>query len=162
MSLPTMSGVGRTTGDVELRFGSSGVAIAKVNLAFNSRKRQDDGTWVDDKVFFVEGVCFKQMAEHLAEVGVRGTEFVVTGRLTTEQWEDKNGGGKRSKTSLLIDAIGPAISNFQTAKVEKMQRGSNGNAPSGGSDDDPWATATPAKSGFGGQQSHGFDESPPF
>lgn len=146
MSLPTMSGIGRATADPELRFAASGTAVCKVNLAFNSRKRQDDGTWVDDKVFFVEGVCFKQMAESLAENVTRGTELVVSGRLTTEQWEDKNDGGKRSKTSLLIDSIGPAISNFQSAKPIKMDRASAGSAPRGGSDADPWASATPAAS----------------
>jgi single-stranded DNA-binding protein len=51
MSLPTMTGVGRATADPELRFAPSGTPVAKVNLAFNSRKKDQQGNWVDDQVF---------------------------------------------------------------------------------------------------------------
>lgn len=159
MSLPTMSGVGRATADPELRFAPSGVAVCKVSLAFNNRKKNEStGQWEDDKVFFVEGVAFKQMAENIAESVQRGTELVVTGRLTTEQWEDKNGGGKRSKPSLLIDSIGPSLT-FVTARVQKMERSGGQSTRSAAPADDPWASGTPAG---GGSQSSSYDESPPF
>jgi single-strand DNA-binding protein len=149
MSLPTMSGTGRLVADPDLRFGASGIAVVKVNLAFNSRKKQDDGTYVDDKVFFVEGVAFKQLAEHVAECLTRGMEVNVSGRLVTEQWNDKNTGDKRSKTSLLLDAIGPNLA-FATAQVKKMERSGGqsggGQQPSRGSaaaEPDPWASDSP-------------------
>lgn len=149
MSLPTISGTARLTSAPELRFGSSGVAVTKISLAFNSRKRQDDGTWIDDRTFFVTGVMFKQAAESAAEVLDKGHEVVVTGRLATDQWEDKNGGGKRSAPSLLIDSIGPAVNNIQTARVSKLDRsnGSSGGSQTNGygqprtaPTNDPWAT----------------------
>lgn len=158
MALPTISGTARLTDDVELRFAASGIAIAKVRLAFNSRRKNPDtGAWEDDSTFFVTGVLFKQAAENAAEALVRGSEVVITGRLKTEQWDDKNGGGKRSAPSLLIDSIGPAVNNFQTATVRKLERQSAGNAPRGGGDTDPWASAAPA----GGGRSN-FKEEPPF
>ncbi|MER7278366.1 single-stranded DNA-binding protein [Dactylosporangium sp. NPDC000244] len=162
MSLPTLSGVARLTDDPALRFAPSGTAVCKVRLAFNSRKRDDAGNWSDGDSFYVDGVLFKQAAEHAAESLSRGTEVVVTGRLKTEQWEDKNGGGKRSAPSLLIDSIGPSLA-FATAKVEKMQRsgaqssGKGGGSGFGGGNDDPWANSAPA----GGKQSS-FDDEPPF
>jgi single-strand DNA-binding protein len=157
MSLPTISGVAKLLEDPELRFGSTGVAVAKMRLAFNSRKRQDDGTWVNDKTFYITGVMFKQAAENAAEALTRQTEVAVVGRLCTEEWTDKEG-QKRSTPSLLIDSIGPAISNFQTAKVSKMER-SSGQSGNAGFADDPWASSTPASTG----KSTGFgDESPPF
>jgi single-strand DNA-binding protein len=161
MSLPTISGTARLLDDPELRFGASGTAVCKMRLAFNSRKRQDDGTWVNDRSFYVTGVLFKQAAENAAEAFTRQTEVVVVGRLCTEEWEDRNGGGKRSAPSLLIDSIGPAVNNYQTAKVSKMERGSSGGAPQGGGSDDPWSTATPASSSRGASS---FDDSldPPF
>ncbi|HLL68979.1 MAG TPA: single-stranded DNA-binding protein [Micromonosporaceae bacterium] len=163
MSLPTLTGVGRATADPELRFAPSGMAVAKVNLAFNSRKKNEaTGQYEDDKVFFVEAVAFKQLAENLAESVQRGVEIVVTGRLVTESWEDKNGGGKRSKPSLLIDSIGPSLT-FATAKVQKLERSGGGKPTSdsirgGAPADDPWASAA----GSTGRPTSGFDEEPPF
>lgn len=156
MALPTISGTARLTDDVELRFAASGMAIAKVRLAFNSRKKDDAGNWVDDSVFFINGTLFKQAAENAAEAFQRGQEVVVTGRLKTDQWESKEG-EKRSAPSLLIDSIGPAVNQFQTASVRKLERGSSGSAPRGGGDADPWASAAPA----GGGRSN-FSDEPPF
>jgi single-strand DNA-binding protein len=157
MALPTISGTARLTADPEMRFAASGMAICKVSLAFNSRKKDEAGNWVDDSVFFVNGTLFKQAAENAAEALVRGSEVVITGRLKTEQWEDKNGGGKRSAPSLLIDSIGPAVNQFQTAQVRKLERQSGGNAPRGGGEQDPWAGAAPA-----GSARSDFDSEPPF
>jgi single-strand DNA-binding protein len=157
MSLPTLSGTARLTSPPDMRFTPSGTAVCKISLAFNSRKKQDDGTWSDDKTFFVTGVLFKQAAENAAEAFDKGHEVVVTGRLCTEQWEDRNGGGKRSAPSLLIDSIGPAVTNFQTAKATKLDRQSGGSSGAQGKTaDDPWSSAAPAKGGS-------FDDQdPPF
>jgi single-strand DNA-binding protein len=172
MSLPTISGTGRLLDDPDLKFGSSGIAICKVRIAFNSRKRQDDGTWVDDKVCYLDGTAFKQLAENIAECLQRGTEVNVSGRLVTEQWENKEG-EKRSKVVLMLDSIGPNLASA-TAAVKKMERsGGNGqqgggtrspsrqSAPAGndgGFGGDPWAT--PANAPTGRQAS--FDDEPPF
>lgn len=146
MSLPTISGTARLIEDPELRFGASGVAICKVRLAFNSRKlNQQTQQWEDADSFFVNAVMFKQPAENAAEAFQHGQEVVVTGRLKTEKWETKDG-EKRSAPSLLIDSIGPAVNNIQTAKVSKLDRtnGGQSNAGFGGQRQaapagDPWA-----------------------
>lgn len=156
MSLPTITGIGRATGDPELRYaGGSGTAVCKVNLAFNSRKRDQSGNWIDDQVCFLYATAFKNLAEHLAESVRKGDEVIVTGRLQTRQWEDKDG-GKRSSTELIVDSIGPNLA-FATAKPIKADRnGGNGGGSRRGSDD-PWETAAPAG------PSRGFDGSePPF
>jgi single-strand DNA-binding protein len=158
MALPTISGTAKILADPELRFGQSGIAVLKVRMAFNSRKKDPNtGAWSDDRSFYVTGVLFNQAAENGAEALVRLTEVVVTGRLCTEEWEDKNGGGKRSAPSLLIDSIGPAVNQFQTASVRKLERSGGGNAPRGGGEQDPWASAAPAS---GGRSN--FSDEPPF
>jgi single-strand DNA-binding protein len=158
MSLPTLSGTARLTGDPELRFSPSGVAVCKFNLAFNARRKNEStGQWEDGDVFYVNAVTFKQLAENAAETCTKGMEVVVTGRVKTEQWEDRDG-NKRSAPSLLVDSIGPSIT-FATAKVQKMDRSnSGGQARRQQPADDPWATATPAGKSSGG----GFDDEPPF
>lgn len=139
--LPTMSGVGRLTQDPELRFAPSGMAICVVNLAFNSRKRDDAGNWVDGDVFYVRGTAFKQLAENAGECLLKGMEVQVSGRLKTEQWNDKQTGDKRSATALLLDSIGPNLA-FATVAVNKTNR-SSGSSPagSGGGAADPWASS---------------------
>jgi single-strand DNA-binding protein len=138
MSLPTLSGTGRLTGDPELRFSPSGTAVCKLNLAFNSRRRNQAGEWEDGDTFFVGAVAFKQLAENVAESLVKGNEITVLGRLKTEQWTDRDG-NKRSAPSLLIDSIGPSLA-YATAKVNKMQRSTTSGSRGTTTTDDPWAT----------------------
>lgn len=155
VGLPTLSGVGRCTEDPSLRFSQSGTAVCTVNLAFNSRRKNQAGEWGDGDTFFVRATAFKELAESMAESLTRGCEVVVSGRLKTDSWEDKNSGEKRSATSLLIDAIGPNL-RFATAKVNKADRGDRSpKASSAASQDDPWGSAPPAGSG-------GFADEPPF
>ncbi len=161
MGLPTISGVGRLVADPELRFAPSGMAVLTVNLAFNSRKfDKDRQEWIDGDVFFVRATAFKQLAENAAESLVKGVEVHVSGRLKTEQWEDKNGGGKRSATALLLDSIGPNLS-YATAKVTKANRSSEGGGSFGSSGTGGGA---PAEDPWGSTQSApvGQDEEPPF
>lgn len=152
MSLPTMSGVGRLTADPDLRFSPSGVAVVTVNLAFNARrKNQQTGEWEDGDVFFVRGTAFRQEAENIAETLTKGTEVMVTGRLKTDQWEDRETGQKRSATSMLIDGIGPSL-RYSTAKVQKVDRQG---VPERQAAQDPWDAARAPTGG-------GFADEPPF
>ncbi|MEW1754142.1 single-stranded DNA-binding protein [Streptomyces angustmyceticus] len=158
MSLPQLSGVARLIEDPELRFSASGGAVVKVRLAFNSRKKDQAGQWVDDATFFVRGTAFGQAAENVAASLQRGMEVMVVGRMKTESWE-KNG-EKRSEAALLVDSIGPSL-RFATAQVEK----SNGQgrqefqqarqAQGATSADDPWSTPSQSQAG-------GFSDEPPF
>jgi len=130
MSLPNLTGVGRLTEDPSIRFSPQGVAVLTVNLAFNSRKKnQQTGEWEDDSVFFVRGTAFKDLAEQAGESLSRGDEVIVSGRLKTEKWQDKQSGENRSATSLIIDSIGPNLARA-TAKVNKVERG-GGRYPDG-------------------------------
>ena len=140
MALPTISGEARLTEDPTLRFSASGVAVASVSLAFNSRKlNKDTNTWEDGDVFYVRGTVFKDAAENIVESLNKGDAVTVTGRLKTDQWEDKDG-NKRSAASLLIDSIGPSLARA-TARVTKASRDGVGQpAARQQSADDPWAT----------------------
>jgi single-strand DNA-binding protein len=151
MSLPTISGVGRLTADPELRYAANGTAVATANLAFNERRRDESGNWVDGDVFFVRATAFKTLAENMVETLEKGTEVHVSGRLKTEQWTDKNSGDKRSAVALILSAIGPNLA-FATAKVAKVSRSSDGGggAAHGSSGtrsssvaDDPWGSVPP-------------------
>lgn len=143
MALPTMTGVGRLTESPELRFTPSGKAVARVRLAFNSRrKNQATGEWEDGDVFYIDGSIWDSEAEHVAESLDKGIEVLVSGDLKTRQYEKD--GQKRSVNELTIRSIGPSLRSA-TAKVTKANRSGSG----GGSS----APAAPASN---------FGDEPPF
>lgn len=162
MSLPTMSGTGRLTRDIELRYSAKGSAVATLPLAFNSRRKDQDGNWVDGDTFYVRATAFGRLAENAAESFSKGQELVVAGRLKTDQWEDKQDGSNRSATALLLDSIGGSC-GLDTVTVNRVDRsgGFGERRPTGtdgiqtNDDADPWGSAPPA-----GQPS--ADAEPPF
>lgn len=161
MSLPSLSGTARLFKDVELRYAANGNPVTKVPLVFNSRKKDDAGNWVDGDSFFVTGTLFKDRAEWAAEKLNRGDEVIVTGRLKTRSWEDKDG-QKRSTVELMVDEIGPTLRTLipktqrsggqqpqQSDPYGGQGRGGRQSAPPA---EDPWATSSAGPS----------DDSPPF
>lgn len=142
--LPRISGTGRLTDEVQLRFGANGGAIATISIAFNDRKRDDQGNWVDGDVCYLRGSAFRQLAECAAETLTRGMEVVVSGRLKTDQWVDKQSGEKRSALNLMIESIGPNLA-FATARVSRVDRSHAGGASSQQEpSSDPWGNPSTA------------------
>ncbi len=83
----------------------------------------------------------------------KGTRVLVDGQFKTREYE-KDG---QKRLSVEVNAEDVAVSlRWATAKVQRMSRSGSGNAPSGGSGDDPWARqAAPSSQGS-------FDSEPPF
>ncbi|MGA5670016.1 single-stranded DNA-binding protein [Streptomyces pseudogriseolus] len=173
MSLPMLNGTARLIDAPELRFSAQGTAVVKVRLAFNARKKDDSGQWVDGDSFFIDGKLFGQHAQNLADSLEKGMEVVVSGRLKTERWETREG-EKRSGPSLLVDSIGPSL-RFATARVEKSGGSGSGKqdayraaqaASSREGLEDPWASGVPASGGQAagawGGGSGGYSDEPPF
>lgn len=145
--------IGNMTDDPELKFLASGVALAKFRIASTPRvKDRDTGEWKDGEALFLSCTAFRQMAENIAESMQRGTRVVVQGRLKQRSYEKD--GEKRTVYELDVEEIGPSL-RYATAKVQKMGRSSQGQAPTRG--DDPWGSAAPAAPTGGSS----FDE-PPF
>lgn len=161
----TITVVGNLTDDPELRFTSSGAAVAKFRVASTPRfLDKTTNEWKDGEPLFLSCTVWRQAAENVAESLQRGARVIVSGRLRQRSYETREG-EKRTVIELEVDEIGPSL-RYATAKVQKMSRSSGGGfgsgggagagAGGGGNFDDPWASATPA----GG--SSNFDEEPPF
>ncbi|MGP3737980.1 single-stranded DNA-binding protein (plasmid) [Streptomyces sp. GDS52] len=169
MSLPMLNGTARLIDTPELRFSAQGTAVVKVRLAFNARKKDDSGQWVDGDSFFIDGKLFGQHAQNIADSLEKGMEVVVSGRLKTERWETREG-EKRSGPSLLVDSIGPSL-RFATARVEKTGGSGQGRQryeetrrqSSREGRQDPWASGVPGTSPASGTSDAGaWGEEPPF
>lgn len=120
MSVNNVTISGNLAKPVELRFAGSGTAVAGFIVAHTPRKKQGND-WVDGETVWMDVTAFGSLAESLADLG-RGTAVVVQGKLEQQSWEDKNGGGKRSK----IVAIASDVSlGVKRVKADTQQPSSN-------------------------------------
>jgi single-strand DNA-binding protein len=116
--------IGNVTRDPEVRYTPNGQANANFGVAVNRRWQNRQTNEWEERVSFLNVVCWREMAENVAESVSKGTRVVVTGRLEQRSWETEQG-EKRSVVEIVADDIGPSL-RFATAKVEKIDRRSGG------------------------------------
>ena len=91
--------IGRLGGDIELRHTPSGKAVCEVNIAV------DDGYGENKKTAWLGTVFWDKTAEIAAKFLSKGDQVGVTGRLTQDEWEDKETGKKRTKTKITCERL---------------------------------------------------------
>ncbi|MGH7173595.1 MAG: single-stranded DNA-binding protein [Gemmataceae bacterium] len=141
--------IGRLTRDPEVRTFSNGGKVANIGFAVNNRKKnQQTGQWEDDPVFLELKAFNRETGRKLADIIEqylrKGMQVYFEGRLTVEEWEDKNGGGKRKAVKILVD-------DFQF--LEPRQDGGEGMGSRA-----PRASAPPQRKPEPSYPSSGFDE----
>ncbi len=164
--------IGNLTADPELRFTPSGAAVANFTVASTPRTfDRQSNEWKDAETLFMRCSVWREAAENVAESLQRGARVIVSGRLVSRSWEDKESGQKRSVMEMQVDEVGPSL-RYATAKVNKTQRGGGGGfgGQGGGQggfggqggqggfggqsrpDSDPWATGSSGSQGGGQSQ----------
>lgn len=126
--------IGRLTRDPESILNDKG---AKFGFAVNNRKlNQSTNQWEDEPVFIDCEIWNRgdagQQATRVLQTLRKGQQIFIEGRLKMDQWEDKNGGGKRTALRLVVE-------NFQY--LEPRQDGEMAPRPAARS-------AAPARSGM--------------
>lgn len=142
----TITLVGNLVDDPELRFTTSGAAVAKFRIASTPRSfDKATNEWKDGESLFLTCSVWRQAGENVAESLQRGMRVIVQGRLKQRSYETKEG-EKRTVYEVDVDEVGPSLRNA-TAKVNKTTRSNSGGGFGGGGAngqaDDPWASATP-------------------
>ncbi|MFB4304958.1 single-stranded DNA-binding protein [Actinomadura sp. GTD37] len=117
--------VGNLVEDPNLRFTSSGQAVASFRIASTPRffDRQSND-WKDGEALFLTCNVWRQAAENVAETLQRGMRVIVQGRLKQRSYETREG-EKRTVFEIEVDEVGPSLRNA-TAKVNKTQRQGGG------------------------------------
>ncbi len=136
----TVELIGNITRDPELRFTPSGAAVASFGLAVNRRWRNQQTNEWDEQVSFFDVVCWRELAENVAESLTKGSRVIVTGRLEQRSW-DTDQGEKRSKVEVIADEVGPSL-RWATAQVTRHERRDGGSG--GGSSSAPPPVEPPA------------------
>lgn len=124
MAVNTVVIEGNLVRDLELRFSAAGNAVCSGSIAYNERIKNDAGDWEDGDPTFVDFVCFKAMAEQVAESLEKGDRAVIFGRLQMDRWDDKNSGESRSKLKVVAELVSPSL-RWATAEVTKVHASSS-------------------------------------
>lgn len=131
---------GNLTREPEVRALPSGTSVTSFGLAHNERrKNQQTGQW-EDRPHFFDVTVFGAQGDWLAKNVGKGDPLTVSGQLEQQTWEDKNGGGKRSRVSILARDV-----------VVGQRGGAGGSQSSGGG----YGGGQQQGGGFGSDQQQG-------
>lgn len=99
---------GNLTKEPVQRFTPNGKSVVEFTVAHNTRQyNQQTQQWEDGEPCFIDVVFWGKKGENfLADYTQNGKRpVIVLGSLKQDRWEDKNGGGKRSKHKINADDV---------------------------------------------------------
>jgi single-strand DNA-binding protein len=131
--------IGRLTRDPEPITINGATSGAKFGFVVNNRKQnRQTGQWEDVPVWIDCEVWNRgeyKLAERILNTLRKGSQIHIEGHLKLDEWEDKNGGGKRSKLGVVVENFqyldarqdGESRSPAAPRQQPALSRASNGN-----------------------------------
>ena len=95
--------MGNLTRDPDLRTTPSGASVCEFGLAVNRRFTVNGNE--RDETCFVDITVWSKAAENCKRFLEKGSPVLVEGRLQLDQWDDREGGGKRSKLRVVAEQV---------------------------------------------------------
>lgn len=147
--------LGNLTRDPDLRGLPSGQSVCELRLAVSRHYINSNGQDAEDTCF-VDVVVWGKSANNCRNYLAKGSQVLVEGRLQLDQWEDRNGGGQRSRLRVVAEQI-----QFMNRKRDDGEHGGNSNnmpydggnnysAPRGGNYGGGYPPPPPPRQGDGG------------
>lgn len=99
---------GNLTRKPEMRYTPSGKPVVSFTVAHNtSRFDKQTNEWVDGQATFIDVELWGGKGENFVNAYAQQGKgpVLVLGQLKQDTWEDKNGGGKRSKHKINADDV---------------------------------------------------------
>ena len=112
--------IGNLTRDPQLKTLASSTPVCEFGLASNRRYKGQGGE-EREEVCFVDCAAFGKQAEVLQKYVTKGKPLYVEGRLKYDSWEAKDGGGKRSKLSVVVENFQFLGSGSGAAKEKEQE-----------------------------------------
>ncbi|QNL30535.1 ERF family ssDNA binding protein [Gordonia phage SpeedDemon] len=186
MALPVIHHTYRVASNPEAKnVGQAGTPKLEFRAAANKNKKVDPGTGDnggDYKTVATQWAnleAWREVAEAIYSQGLAvGDQIEIVGEVETQQWDDQNGGGKRSKDIITIRMFqiwkkqdrqnnGGGGFGQQSVSNAAAQQGFGGQQNRQQGADDPWGGASQGGfggngGGFGGGGFGGGSEEPPF
>jgi len=117
--------IGNLTRDIETKIMPNGNMVATTGIATSRKFRKQDGSQ-GEEVMFIDLTFFAKSAEIASQYLTRGSKIAVEGSLKFDSWDDKNGGGKRSKHTVTVERmemLGAKQDGQKPVKVEQYNQG---------------------------------------
>ena len=96
--------LGNLTRDPDLRGLPSGQSVCELGIAVSRRYINNNGQEAEDTCF-VDVVVWGKPANNCKQYLTKGSQVMVEGRLQLDRWEDRNGGGQRSKLRVVAEQV---------------------------------------------------------
>lgn len=93
--------MGRLTRDPELKQTASNVPMATFRIACERDYKSRDGKRETD---FIDIIAWRQTAEFVSRFFTKGRLVVVTGKMQSRNWEDKDG-NKRTNLEVVAESV---------------------------------------------------------
>ncbi|HMV87705.1 MAG TPA: single-stranded DNA-binding protein [Blastocatellia bacterium] len=133
--------VGYLGRDPEIRYLPDGTAVCNFSIATTERRKDKAGEWQDITTWF-KVTLWRQQAERANQYLSKGKQVFVEGRLTTQDWTDRDGNRRTSLevTATDIHFLTPrgeegGASNFPSSSSSASSSKPTSMPPSGGDDD---------------------------
>src|SRR5687767_5136024 len=94
--------IGRLTRDPQMKYTPSQTAICEFGLAVGRKFKAASGE-MKEETAFVDCTVWGKRGEVFNQYMTKGKQVFLEGHLKFDSWEDKQGGGKRSKLTLVVD-----------------------------------------------------------
>ena len=94
--------MGNLTRDPQLKYLPNQTPIAEFGLAVNRRYRTQSGEDREEVNFF-DCSAWGKTGELINQYFTKGKPIFIEGRLKYDSWEDKQGGGKRSRVTIVVE-----------------------------------------------------------
>lgn len=149
--------LGNLTRDPDLRYLPSGMAVCEMGLAVSNGRRVVNGQEQEDTCF-VDIIVWSKQAENCKQYLAKGSPILLEGRLQLDSWEDRNGGGRRSRLRVVAERV-QFIGNRRSDNNSYNQQGgdynnqANYSAPANNYNNAP-------QSGFGNNGNNNFYSAP--
>ena len=112
---------GNLTRDPDLKYLTSGTAVADLGLAVNRRWFDRNAGEKREETLFVDITVWDKSAEFCKNYLHKGSAIIVEGRLKMDSWQDKQTGANRNKIMVVAERI-----QFADSKAPVMEGGTGG------------------------------------
>ena len=96
--------LGNLVRDPDLRGLPSGQSVCELRMAVSRRYVNGSGQETEETCF-VDVVVWGKSAKNCKQYLAKGSQVMVEGRLQLDQWEDRNGGGTRSRLRVIAEQV---------------------------------------------------------
>ena len=104
--------LGNVGKDPEVKFTSSGTAVANLSLATSEHYKDKQGQQ-QERTEWHYLVAYQRTAEVIRDYVKKGSKLYIEGRIQTRSWDDRDSGQEKYKTEIVIADLGLLSGNGQ-------------------------------------------------